>query len=238
MRPTTHLSWVAALACAATLIQGCQQQPPEVEELALQNDTDKVSYAIGYDIGDDVKGQELGLSTEILLQGLRDGLVGNQSLISEQESQRVRQAFQAKKKAESAEKRGALADRNRQEGGAFLARNGSREGVVTLPSGLQYEVLSPGTGAAPGVSDNVKVHYRGTLVDGAEFDSSYTRGEPAVFPVKGVIAGWTEALQLMKEGAKWKLFVPSKLAYGERGAGNKVGPNQTLIFEVELLAIH
>ena len=130
-----------------------------------------------------------------------------------------------------------LAEENLSQGEAFLDENGKREGVITLPSGLQYEVMRDGNGDMPAATDTVVTHYRGTLIDGKEFDSSHRRGEPARFPVNRVIAGWTEALQLMKVGSKWKLFIPSSLAYGERGAGRAVGPNATLIFEVELLAI-
>ena len=130
------------------------------------------------------------------------------------------------------------ADENRQQGEAFLATNAQVEGVVTLPSGLQYKIIREGTGKQPTASDTVTVHYRGTLIDGAEFDSSYSRGQPATFPVNGVIQGWVEALQLMKEGAKWQLFIPPELAYGERGAGRDIGPNATLIFDVELLTVN
>jgi len=127
-------------------------------------------------------------------------------------------------------------EKNKKEGEVFLAENKKKEGVVALPSGLQYKVLNPGTGKKPKDSDTVTVHYRGTFINGTQFDSSYFLGQPVTFPVKGVIRGWTEALQLMQEGAKWQLFIPSHLAYGERGAGNQVGPNTTLIFEVELIS--
>jgi len=130
-----------------------------------------------------------------------------------------------------------LGEKNRKEGEAFLAANKKKEGVKTLASGLQYKVIKPGTGKKPKSTDTVTTHYRGTLIDGTEFDSSYNRGQPATFPVHGVIPGWTEALQLMEEGAKWQLFIPSKLGYGERGAGQAIGPNATLIFEVELVSV-
>jgi len=130
-----------------------------------------------------------------------------------------------------------MGEKNLKEGEAFLQENAKREGVVALPSGLQYEVIEEGTGKSPKPGDEVTVHYRGTLVDGTVFDSSYERGEPVTFPVEGVIPGWTEALQLMKEGAKWKLFIPPSLAYGERGAGQVIGPNATLLFEVELISV-
>jgi len=130
-----------------------------------------------------------------------------------------------------------LAKKNLEEGKAFLAKKAKTDGVVTLPSGLQYKVITAGTGKTPKLTDKVTTHYRGTLINGTEFDSSYKRGEPATFPVQGVIAGWTEALQLMKEGAKWKLFIPAKLAYGKPGKGGKIGPNATLIFKIELLSV-
>jgi FKBP-type peptidyl-prolyl cis-trans isomerase FklB len=138
------------------------------------------------------------------------------------------------KKQEEAMKKAA--EKNKKDGAAFLAENKKKEGVVTLPSGLQYKIITQGTGNTPKATDTVTVNYRGSLVDGTEFDSSYKRGQPATFPVNGVIKGWTEALQLMKEGAKWQLFIPSDLAYGEKGAGNVIGPNATLIFDVELIS--
>jgi FKBP-type peptidyl-prolyl cis-trans isomerase FklB len=138
------------------------------------------------------------------------------------------------KKAEEMQK---LSEKNKADGEKFLAENAKKEGVKVLPSGLQYKVITPGTGKSPKATDTVTTHYKGMLIDGTEFDSSYKRGEPATFPVSGVIPGWTEALQLMKEGAKWQLFLPSNLAYGERGAGRDIGPNATLIFEVELISV-
>jgi FKBP-type peptidyl-prolyl cis-trans isomerase FklB len=139
--------------------------------------------------------------------------------------------------AKQAETMQKLSEKNKADGEKFLVENGKKEGVKTLPSGLQYKEIAPGTGKSPKTTDTVTTHYKGTLIDGTEFDSSYKRGEPVSFPVSGVIAGWTEALQLMKEGAKWQLFVPPNLAYGERGAGREIGPNATLIFEVELISI-
>jgi FKBP-type peptidyl-prolyl cis-trans isomerase FklB len=140
-------------------------------------------------------------------------------------------------RAKENERLNQLAEKNKNDGEAFLAENAKKQGVITLPSGLQYKIIKPGTGRKPKPTDEVTTHYRGTLIDGTEFDSSYRRGEPTSFPVNGVIAGWTEALQLMPVGAKWQLFIPPHLAYGERGAGGQIGPNATLIFEVELIAI-
>jgi FKBP-type peptidyl-prolyl cis-trans isomerase FklB len=146
-------------------------------------------------------------------------------------------AFQKEMMAKQQELAKRLGEKNKKEGEAFLSENRKKEGIKALPSGLQYKVVKAGTGKKPKSTDTVTTHYRGTLIDGTEFDSSYRRGQPASFPVSGVIAGWTEALQLMEEGAKWQLFIPPNLAYGERGAGSQIGPNATLIFEIELISI-
>jgi FKBP-type peptidyl-prolyl cis-trans isomerase FklB len=146
-------------------------------------------------------------------------------------------AFQKEMMAKQQELAKKLGEKNKKEGEAFLSENRKKEGIKALPSGLQYKVVKAGTGKKPKSTDTVTTHYRGTLIDGTEFDSSYRRGQPASFPVSGVIAGWTEALQLMEEGAKWQLFIPPNLAYGERGAGSQIGPNATLIFEIELISI-
>jgi len=207
------------------------------EQSALKSEKDKISYIIGLDIGSNLKKQGADIDPDTFLKGLKDGLSGNKSLLSENEIREVTTAFRqemAKKQAEEAKK---LAEKNKKEGEAFLEENKKKEGVKTLPSGLQYKVITEGSGKSPKESDTVTVNYRGTFLDGTEFDSSYKRGEPATFPVKGVIAGWVEALPLMKEGAKWQLFIPSGLAYGETGAGGAIGPNATLIFEVELISI-
>jgi FKBP-type peptidyl-prolyl cis-trans isomerase FklB len=146
-------------------------------------------------------------------------------------------AFQKEMMAKQQELAKRLGEKNKKEGEAFLSENRKKEGIKALPSGLQYKVVKAGTGKKPKSTDTVTTHYRGTLIDGTEFDSSYRRGQPASFPVSGVIPGWTEALQLMEEGAKWQLFIPPNLAYGERGAGSQIGPNATLIFEIELISI-
>jgi len=147
------------------------------------------------------------------------------------------QAFQKEMQAKMVAEMQALAAKNKAAGEAFLAENAKKEGVVVTDSGLQYKIIEEGEGPSPGPSDMATVNYRGTLIDGTQFDSSYDRGQPATFPVGGVIAGWTEALQLMKPGAKWQLFIPADLAYGERGAGKDIGPNSTLVFDVELLSV-
>ena len=188
-------------------------------------------------VGTNLQRQSLDVDPAILLQGLKDGLAGSKPLLTEEEARTLLTQLQEdmrKKQAEKAQQMGAA---NKTEGEAFLAANKNKEGVVTLPSGLQYKILKTGTGPKPTASDSVVCNYRGTLINGTEFDSSYKRGQPATFPVNGVIKGWTEALQLMPVGSKWQLFVPASLAYGDRGAGADIGPNATLIFEVELLSI-
>lgn len=193
---------------------------------------DKVSYSIGLNIGFNFKKQSVELSPDLLAQGIKDALASKPQLTEEQ----VKETMMAFEKS-IGEKQKAAGEKNKGEGDKFLAANKSKPGVKTTASGLQYIAEKEGTGAAPGASDTVTVNYRGTLIDGTEFDSSYKRGEPATFPVSGVIKGWTEALQLMKKGAKYKLFIPAGLAYGERGAPPDITPNSTLIFEVELLDV-
>jgi FKBP-type peptidyl-prolyl cis-trans isomerase FklB len=203
----------------------------------LKTQKDKISYAIGMNVGTNLRRDALDIDPAILARGLQDGLAGNKPLLTEEEARPLLMQLQddmRKKQAEKAQQTGAA---NKTEGEAFLAANKTKEGVITLPSGLQYKILKAGTGPKPTANDSVVCNYRGTLINGTEFDSSYKRGEPATFPVSGVIKGWTEALQLMPVGSKWQLFVPSNLAYGDRGAGAEIGPNATLIFEVELLSI-
>jgi FKBP-type peptidyl-prolyl cis-trans isomerase FklB len=204
------------------------------ENLVLKNQKDKISYIIGMDIGTNLKKQSIDIDSNILAKGVKDALAGTKPLLTEQEIQETMIAFQKEMMAKQAE----VAKKNKAEGEAFLAENKKKEGVKTLPSGLQYKVIKAGTGKKPKSTDTVTAHYRGTLINGTEFDSSYKRGQPATFPVSGgMIPGWTEALQLMEEGAKWQLFIPSNLAYGEKGAGRDIGPNATLIFEIELVSI-
>lgn len=226
---------IVVMAILGFSILGCS---PEKKQVTVQTQEEKVSYAIGLDIGKDIQNQSLGLDQELLIEGIKDGLSGNKPLIANQEIEQTRTNFLKTRQVGIENEQARIAEWNLQEGKAFLAENSAKDGVVTLPSGLQYKIIKPGTGISPKAEDNVKVHYRGYFLDGAEFENSYTQERPAVFPLKRVIPGWTEALQLMKEGAKWELFVPSDLAYGERGAGQKIGPNRTLIFEIELLDIH
>jgi len=205
--------------------------------LALKTQKDKLSYAIGMNIGGGMKKDGVDVDPNILAQGLKDTMTGSKPLMTEAEAQAVMTEFRTtmiKKKQEDAQRVG---DANKQAGQQFLAANKSKEGVVTLPDGLQYKILKEGTGPKPAATDSVTVNYRGTLINGTEFDSSYKRNEPATFGVNQVIKGWTEALQLMPVGSKWQLFIPSDLAYGERSPGGEIGPNSTLIFDVELLSI-
>jgi len=203
----------------------------------LTTQKDKQSYAIGMNLAENLKTQSVDIDPSLLARGLKDELTGGKTLLTVEEEHATLSALQAGLRKTQIEKMQKAAEKNKQEGETFLAANKSKPGVVTLPSGLQYKILQTGTGPKPAATDSVSCNYRGTLIDGTEFDSSYKRGQPATFPVSGVIKGWTEALQLMPVGSKWQLFVPSALAYGERAASAQIGPNATLIFEVELISI-
>ena len=228
-----------ALGAAITL-PAADTKSPE-----LKDQKDKVSYSIGMDIGRNIKRQNLELNVDALSAGIRDAIAGGKTALTEEESREVMNAYRTEMQAKQQSQAKEQGEKNRKEGEAFLAENAKKEGVKThqvkLPSGtnatLQYKVMTPGTGAKPNTNDTVITHYRGTLIDGTEFDSSYKRGEPATFPVTGVIKGWTEALLMMPVGSKWQLFIPSELAYGERGAGRNIGPNATLVFDIELIGI-
>jgi FKBP-type peptidyl-prolyl cis-trans isomerase len=209
---------------------------------ALTTRTQKFSYGLGMNIGTglggNLKKQAVEFDPSLVAQGLKDAMVGGKTRMTPEEAQAVLSEVQNEVNKQRQEKTQQAGAANKTEGEAFLAANKSKEGVVTLPSGLQYKILTAGTGAKPTAADSVVCNYRGTLVNGTEFDSSYKRGQPVTFPVSGVIKGWTEALQLMPVGSKWQLFVPSGLAYGEQGGGGgQIGPNATLIFDVELLSI-
>ena len=205
--------------------------------LTLKTQKDKFSYALGMKMGENLQKQSVPVDPAILARGLKDGLAGGKTLLTDQEAQAAIGEVQADLRKKQQEKMQEASEANKKEGDAFLAGNKAKEGVVTLPSGLQYKILKEGAGPKPAATDSVVCNYRGTLINGTEFGSSYKRGEPATFPVNGVIKGWTEALQLMPVGSKWQLFVPSDLAYGERGPSPDIGPNSTLIFEVELISI-
>lgn len=220
----------SALALICSVSAGVLAQSNK--EVVLKNQSDSISYAIGSSIGGSLKkdGLDASLNLDILKAAMEAAVKGQSLLIDGNQAQQVLNAYfaeqQAKKGKEAIEK-----------GQKYLAENKKRKGVVELPSGLQYEIMKPGTGAKPTKEDKVTTHYHGTTIDGKVFDSSVERGQPAQFGISQVIAGWTEALQLMPVGSKWKLFIPSNLAYGERGAGGNIGPNETLVFEVELISI-
>ena len=220
---------IAALFAACTAFSQDKTQ--------LKDERDKVSYSIGLDIGNTFKKQNMDINTDALLSGLKDATSGAKPQMTDEEVKTTMTGYSKKmmeKQTAVAKEAGA---KNAAEGEKFLAENKGKEGVKTTASGLQYKVIKEGTGPSPKETDTVETHYRGTLLDGTEFDSSYARNEPATFPVNRVIKGWTEALQMMKVGSKYQLFIPPNLAYGERGAGQDIGPNSTLQFEVELLGI-
>ena len=202
----------------------------------LSDQNARVSYAIGLNIGHNFKAQDLDLNLDLVNRAMKDVQAGNPELMNEADVKQTLTAFQQEMRVKQMKKRADQTVKNKADGEAFLATNKNNPGVVTLPDGLQYLVVSNGTGAMPTANDTVTVNYRGKLLDGTEFDSSYKRGEPATFPVGGVIHGWTEALQLMKVGSNWKLFIPSNLAYGEQG-NRSIAPNAVLIFDVELISI-
>ena len=197
--------------------------------------TDSVSYAIGFDLGKNLKQQDVDLNADIVAQAIKDAKDSSIHVMSDEQIKSVMMSFQKVVMAKQEEKNKALGEKNKADGAKFLAENKAKPGVVALPSGLQYKVITMGTGPKPKENQMVVLNYRGTLIDGTEFDNSYKRGEPAMFPVKGIIKGFTEALQLMPIGSKWQLFIPADLGYGERAAGPQIAPYATLIFEVELL---
>ncbi len=219
---TTHRSATAATA--------------KPKPLALVTDKDKQSYSIGVNVGKSLHRDSVDVEPKFVLQGLEDALADGKLLLTDDQMKAVMTALQTQVRQKQEEKRLAQAATDQKEGAAFMAANATKEGVVTLPSGLQYKIMVAGTGPKPTATDSVVCNYRGTLLDGTEFDSSYKRGQPVTLNVGGVIKGWTEALQLMPVGSKWQLFIPPNLAYGDRGQG-PIGPNSTLIFEVELQSI-
>lgn len=226
-------SIIYGLVVVLALSASCQQSGKSVK---LQSNIDSVSYAIGVLVGsNNLKQLETApgggeISKEVMAAAFRAASMGEEAaLTDEQANELVRKFFESASERE--------AQKALEEGNAFLEKNKAREGVTTTESGLQYEVITAGTGEKPAATDQVRVHYHGTLIDGKVFDSSVDRGEPVVFGVNQVIPGWTEALQLMPVGSKWKIYLPSNIAYGERGAGGDIGPNSVLIFEVELLEI-
>jgi FKBP-type peptidyl-prolyl cis-trans isomerase len=205
--------------------------------LVLTTDKQKASYAIGMNVGSSIRRQSVDVDPDILARGLKDSLAGGKTLLTDDEAKAALTALQAEARKAQEEKAQVATEANKKEGDAFLADNKTKPGVVALPSGLQYKVLAEGTGPKPTAEDSVVCNYRGTLLNGTEFDSSYKHGQPIEISVGRVIKGWSEALQLMPVGSKWQLFIPPDLAYGPRGAGNDIGPDATIVFEVDLLSI-
>ena len=224
---------MAAAALGILLLSGVTSFAAD-KKLELKTEKDKVSYGIGMSIGQDFKRQGIDVDVDILSQAIQDVLKGNTLAMSEKEFQETLNQFKQKMMAKQEAERKEQGEKNLKEGEDFLKANAKMKGVVTLPSGLQYQVIEKGTGKTPTKDSTVTVDYKGTLIDGTVFDSSYKRGKPATFKVSNVIPGWTEGLQLMQEGARYRFYIPAKLAYGERGAGPVIGPNSTLIFEVDL----
>jgi FKBP-type peptidyl-prolyl cis-trans isomerase FklB len=225
------------VAVLAVLLAGCQSNLDADRKLASAQDS--LSYSLGRSIGARLVMDSVNISTGPLLQGILDARAdSSRQLLTEQQIKSILAAFQDSMTRRQVEMGRLSGEKNRMEGEAFLAENGKKPGVVTLPSGLQYKVMEEGTGKKPTASSTVKTHYAGRLLDGTEFDSSFKRGEPAEFQVGGVIRGWTEALQLMKEGSTWELYIPSSLGYGDRGAGGVIPPNATLIFKVQLISVN
>ena len=221
-----RLIFIVAACSIALSLFGQEKSPP------LKDQKDKVSYSIGLNIGSNLTKQNIPINPDALATGIKDAIAGKPQLTTDQ----VKEIMAAFEK-DMEQKQQAAAQKNAAEGAKFLEENKKKEGVKTTASGLQYKLIKEGTGAQPKATDTVTVNYRGTLINGTEFDSSYKRGEPATFPVNGVIKGWTEALQLMKAGSKYQLFIPPNLAYGERAVGPDISPNSMLIFDVELIGV-
>ncbi|MBW6459424.1 MAG: FKBP-type peptidyl-prolyl cis-trans isomerase [Bacteroidales bacterium] len=218
-------------ALLLTVLYGSVTAQEGIQNIALKNAEDSVSYSFGLLIGNNLKVQNIEkINFDLLMQGLKNGYAENQDVIRFEDANFIIQDYFTKKTSDES-------DMNLKESISFLEENKTMEGVITLPSGLQYKELAAGNGESPQATDKVKVHYHGTFIDGEVFDSSKDRGEPIVFGVTQVIPGWTEALQLMKPGSRWMLYIPPGLAYGEQGAGGVIGPNQALVFEVELIEI-
>jgi FKBP-type peptidyl-prolyl cis-trans isomerase FklB len=238
---------ILGLGLMACTLHAADQQPeqkaaPKADYSKIfKDDREKNSYAMGMNVGESVKTylkrQEVDMDVDALVKAFKDAVSGGTTLITEEQDREVFQTFQKELQTKAIEKRKAQGEKNKKDGEAFLAENKSKSGVITTESGLQYKVLTAGKGETPKEFDTVSVNYRGTLIDGTEFDSSYKRGQPYNTPLNRVVRGWTEALQLMKVGDKWQLFIPSSLAYGDRGSGPLIGPDAVLIFEIELLSV-
>jgi FKBP-type peptidyl-prolyl cis-trans isomerase FklB len=227
------LTWMAALAVA---LIGLQLKAQDAAPATPQTETERRSYAIGVQVAEGIKSQGFEVSAEMVAKGVRDALAGTKLLLTDEEIGAAIATLEAEMRRKQEEARTAMLEKNKQASETFLAENAKKEGVVSLPSGLQYRILTAAEGQKPTEADTVVCHYRGTLINGTVFDSSYGSA-PATFAVKEVIAGFREAVQLMPVGSKWQFFIPAGLAYGERGAGNVIEPNSTLIFEIELISI-
>jgi FKBP-type peptidyl-prolyl cis-trans isomerase FklB len=232
MKQMQRLAWITSLGIGVLAAQLSAQEAP-----VLKTEKDKISYGIGADMARNFKRQGVEFDVDLVMKGLKDGMSGGKLLMSQKELRKTMNDFQSDLRQRQAQNMRTASQGNKKKGEAFLAENKTKDGVVTLPSGLQYQILKAGAGKKPTEADTVEVIYRGTLLDGTEFDSS--EGQPATFKVKGpgVIGGWTEALRLMPVGSKWKMFIPPPLAYGARGAGRDIGPNETIVFEMELVTI-
>lgn len=221
---------ISVLSCSAA-------EPAKTKPVTLKTQSDSISYIIGLDVGRSLKNFKSDITMQAFIKGVEDILKDQQPQIPPEKVRELQESFSSQLQKKQQEQEKAASEKNKKAGEAFLAENKTKEGVKTTPSGLQYSVIKEGTGAKPKATDKVKVHYKGTLLDGTIFDSSYDRGEPASFTLNQVIPGWTEGVQLMTVGSTYNFFIPSNLAYGERQAGPQIGPNSTLIFEVELLGI-
>ena len=222
-----NLNVIALTVAVALPVAGTAMETPE----------ERLSYTIGMDIGQSLADQGMELDIDLLVDALRASYAGDETLLTQEEALAEREAFMQRRQQEMEQQRSVEAEQNLEKGQAFLAQNSENPDVQETPSGLQYRVVQEGTGASPAATDTVTVHYVGTLIDGTEFDSSRARGEPATFALNQVIPGWTEGLQLMSEGGTYEFFIPSGLAYGEQGRPGPIGPNSTLIFEVELIEV-
>jgi FKBP-type peptidyl-prolyl cis-trans isomerase FklB len=226
------MRWILTLVLLTLPTLAAAQDAP-----ALKTDKEKLSYAMGMDLGNQLKSRSVDIDPAIFAQALKDALSGGKTLLTDAEAKAVITELQKAMLVKQAAEAKVVGDKNKAEGDAYMAANKAKDGVISLPSGIQYKILTAGTGKQPTIEDTVVCQYRGTLIGGKEFDSSYKTGQPATFPLKKVIKGWAEVLQLMPVGSKWQVVIPPALAYGDRGAGADIGPNATLIFEIELIAI-
>ena len=226
------MRWMMTLVMMLLPVFAAAQEAP-----ALKTEKDKLSYALGMDLGTQFKARSVDIDVDLFARALKEALAGGKTLMTDADAKTIIAELQKAMLVKQAAEVKVVGEKNMKEGDAFLAANKAKPGVVALPSGLQYKILIAGAGSKPTLDSSVVCQYRGTLINGTEFDSSYSRKEPATFPVKGVIRGWTEVLQLMPAGSKWQVFIPPHLAYAERGSGALIGPNATLIFEIELVAI-